>query len=120
MKTPQKFYPPGNFLDQYTIEYLKWLRRDGKDDNLDDFVNELGTDGHILKQFLLLYKANESIWNLENEIREGREGNYSLDEIGRRALEIRKFNKMRISRINELNRLYGYEYRVRKIDHASE
>jgi hypothetical protein len=67
-----------------------------------------------------LYTINGRIWNLESDIRQGKEGLLGLEEVGRRALAIRDFNGERIRLKNRITDLIGEKYKEIKIDHASE
>ena len=59
------------------------------------------------------------IWNLENEIRKGGENKFTLEEIGRRALEIRDLNRRRIKYKNKINDMTR-DFREHKINHRSQ
>lgn len=65
-----------------------------------------------------LYVVNGQIWDLEAEIRAGNDGSITLEEIGRRALAIRNFNKGRVALKNQMNDLFGAPKEI-KVDHAS-
>lgn len=67
-----------------------------------------------------LYVVNGEIWNLESDIRQGKEGMLGLEEVGRRAIAIRDFNKERIRLKNHITDLVGEKYKEIKINHASE
>lgn len=67
-----------------------------------------------------LYIINGKIWNLEADIRQGKEGLLGLEEVGRRALAIRDFNGERIRLKNEITDLVKGKYKEIKIDHASQ
>jgi hypothetical protein len=67
-----------------------------------------------------LYVINGKIWDLEADIRQGKEGILGLEEVGRRALAIRDFNGERIRLKNEITELVGEKYKEIKIDHASQ
>ena len=65
--------------------------------------------------------TNMKIWNLESEIRECKDEELGLEEIGRRALMIRDLNRERISLKNEINRLHDNEnyFKEVKVRHVS-
>lgn len=77
-----------------------------------------------------LYEINSKIWDLEADIRKGREGELGLEEVGRRALLIRDLNKQRVEikdaiteKITSISgskdiRINGFK--ENKLDHASE
>ncbi len=64
-----------------------------------------------------LQEANHEIWKLESAIRNG--DLTDLEEVGRRALKIRHWNRIRIEEKNKINEFFGYAPEI-KIDHASE
>jgi len=57
---------------------------------------------------------------LESEIRRGKEKELGLEEVGKRAIDIREFNKKRISIKNEIVGLTHSGFRDVKMNHASE
>ena len=65
-----------------------------------------------------LYKINGLIWALESDIRKGKEGQLGLEEVGRRALEIRNYNQKRVEIKNKIAGELGH-FKDVKIDHAS-
>lgn len=67
-----------------------------------------------------LYDSNSNIWNLEAAIRQGKEGELGLEEVGRRAIEIRNNNGKRIKIKSEIVEKVGIGYKDIKINHASE
>jgi len=67
-----------------------------------------------------LYNINAEIWDLESDIRKGREGELGLEEVGRRAIKIRDLNKKRVAIKNEIVEEYGEGFKDIKINHASD
>lgn len=67
-----------------------------------------------------LYKINGKMWDLEFDIRSGKEGKLGLEEVGRRAIAIRDLNKQRITIKNEIAEETGLGFKEIKIDHASQ
>jgi hypothetical protein len=67
-----------------------------------------------------LYTINSKIWILEADIRDGREGKFSLEEVGRRALKIRDYNKERIAIKNKIIEATGIGHKDVKVHHASD
>jgi len=73
------------------------------------------------KQLDQLMIINKAIWDLEHEIRAGKEGNLGLEEIGRRALLIRNHNGSRALVKNEICVLFKQDqYKDVKVDHIAE
>ena len=67
-----------------------------------------------------LYKINGECWDMESEIRKGKEGELGLEEVGRRTLTLRDKNKIRVGIKNEIVREYGEGFEDIKMNHASE
>ena len=67
-----------------------------------------------------LYQINGRIWDLESEIRQGKDGKFSLEEIGRRALTIRDINRERNIVKNKITKETGLGFPDYKVGHASE
>ena len=66
-----------------------------------------------------LKEINGKIWDLESDIRKGKEQELGLEEIGRRALKIRDLNKIRVGYKNEMVKKYGEGFEDIKINHGS-
>lgn len=78
-------------------------------------------DQKILKDaWNKMLEANGNIWTLESDIRQGKEGELGLEEVGRRALAIRDLNAGRIKVKNELNEHFKEGFIELKVNHASE
>ncbi len=76
-------------------------------------------DEELYYQWLIrLEEVNSAIWDLESDIRLGKEGILGLEEVGRRALAIRDLNRQRIAIKNEIA-TYCQTYLETKVDHAS-
>ena len=119
-------YPLPELLDRASIEKLKEERIPNykssfKNDALNYVVNLVDrTD--LSKLFFLfddLYEWNGKIWDLESDIRKGKEGELGLEEVGRRAIQIREFNNERIKVKNQIAEEFG-GYKEVKHNHASE
>lgn len=67
-----------------------------------------------------LYKVNGQIWDLEADIRAGKEGELGLEEVGKRALAIRNLNSERILVKRNIVIRTGIGYKDVKDNHASE
>jgi len=66
-----------------------------------------------------LYETNGKMWDLEADIRGGKEGTMSLEEVGKRAIEIRNFNGVRVAIKSKIVETIGMGYKDIKINHAS-
>lgn len=112
---------PGEVADMATIQLLKLA---GGPDNAQcgrflAFLSALW-EQETWKVFEDLLRANAEIWRLESAIRQGKEGDMSLSDIGTRALKIRDVNNRRIELKNKLSQMLGWNYKEVKIDHASQ
>jgi len=85
-------------------------------------LKEFENKGINIKQEWIdeLYKINSDIWDLEADIRKGKEGELGLEEVGRRALLIRDINKKRIGVKNKIIEETGSGFKDVKMAHASE
>jgi hypothetical protein len=81
-------------------------------------LEEIARDYKLLADFIQLLSANSEVWKLESDIRKGKEGEMTLEEIGRRALQIRDHNKCRVYIKDQIAQSDG-GFRHIKHDHAS-
>ncbi len=119
--------PLPELIDRLVIVRLKAERINDKEkeEELKFYINELEEykkKGFTVKGEWLqkLYEVNGKIWDLESDIRKGKEGELGLMEVGRRAIEIRNLNKIRISIKNEITEVTGSGFKDVKVNHASE
>lgn len=113
----------GDVVDRWTIAHLKCYR--GKVDTYLECEEyreySENYDANIIKEsFDGLLKANGDIWTLESDIRQGKEGELGLEEVGRRALAIRDLNAGRIKIKNQLNEHFKEGFEEVKVNHASQ
>lgn len=81
----------------------------------------LQDDFTVYEEWLdMLIEINGRCWDLEAAIRQGKDANLGLEEIGRRSLKIREVNKERIAYKNKIAEELGMDFFEVKIDHASE
>lgn len=117
-------YPPAELLDRISILKLKQER--GKvncDQEMKTFQKALD-EYPIAKEraaewVQALYRVNGNIWTLEADIRQGKEGKLGLEEVGRRALKIRDFNKERVAIKNKIAAAVKIGFQEKKVNHAS-
>lgn len=74
----------------------------------------------VLNFIQKLKEVNGKIWDLEADIRQGKENQLGLEEVGRRAIQIRELNKERVRYKNQMVELYKEGFKDIKINHASE
>jgi hypothetical protein len=116
-------YPLPDLLDKISIVQLKTERTDEDEcrrelhylmDNLPDYAFA-ESEAYIIR----LYEVNGKIWDLEADIRKGKDDELGLEEIGRRTIKIREFNKKRICIKNEIVEKTKTGFKDIKVNHAS-
>ena len=110
----------GDLIDRYSIIKLK-LERTEVDCN-DEFTalaEEISKADSLVDFVQELYIINGMIWDLESDIRKGKEGELGLKEVGRRAIDIRELNGKRVAIKNKVNTIYNSGFTEIKINHAS-
>ena len=118
--------PLPEILDRMSIVKLKIerIREEHLNQEYEEYVKALAEfkekgieiDEKWLEQ---LYELNGKIWDLESDIRKGKEGELGLEEVGRRAIAIREINMQRISVKNEIVEKTGLGFKDVKMNHAS-
>jgi hypothetical protein len=111
----------GDIFDKWSILRMKFKLSDDVSVEYDDIRREVAVkekDFYKIQEYVFdLIEANSKIWILESDIRNGKD--MPLEEVGRRALQIRDINKMRIEAKNKINEIFG-DYQEIKVNHASE
>ena len=110
----------GEIADRYSIVLLK-SERTNLDvfDELDNLKISLERVEKVDIYVKELQAVNGQIWDLESDIRKGKEGELGLEEVGRRAIAIRELNGKRVGIKNKINEVYKSGFQETKIDHAS-
>lgn len=117
--------PIGEILDRYSIAILKKERASAENQQeIEDLTQEIDSYKQTHEEFInekidKLIEINGMIWDLESDIRKGREGELGLEEVGRRAIKIREFNKIRVGHKNDVVEVFGEGYKDIKMNHAS-
>jgi len=117
--------PISEILDRYSIALLKKERANAENEQEINDLNEVIDDYRIIGEPIInkyidnLKEINGKIWDLESDIRKGKEGELGLEEVGRRAIQIREFNKIRVTYKNELVELFNEGYKDIKMNHVS-
>jgi hypothetical protein len=105
--------------DRYSICRLKFQRiGDEVKPEMDALEEELKRYPNVELYVAKLTAVNAKIWDLEADIRAGKEGTLGLEEVGRRALKIRDLNKIRVSIKNEMVEAFKDGFREIKINSA--
>lgn len=119
--------PLADIIDRLSIAMLKQHEGGAKNDNeiasLQDGILEALEgrslpDGSIKEWLNRLLIHNAMIWSLESDIRQGKEGELGLSEVGRRAIRIREHNTKRCAVKAEIAMACG-DFVEQKINHAS-
>jgi hypothetical protein len=107
--------------DRFSICKLKQERTDlDVSEEIDAYKYELREYNAITNWVSRLYEINGCIWDLESDIRKGKEKELGLEEVGRRALLIRDWNNKRVAIKNEITEHYKDGFIEIKKNHASE
>jgi hypothetical protein len=113
--------PISEIADRYAIAILKKERANADNSKeIFELSNEIEKYPNIDYYIDKLIEINGKIWDLESDIRKGKEEELGLEEVGRRAIAIRGFNKIRVSYKNEMVNLYNEGFEDIKMNHASE
>jgi hypothetical protein len=118
--TPQ--FPVIELLDRLTIARVKHQRIGNNQIEL-DFYNTQSKDldlSLVEHELTALQQIHNEIWNLEKELKSGRENELPLEEIGRRAIKIRDWNNKRVAIKNSIAEKLCCPVREIKKDHLSE
>jgi len=117
--------PISEILDRYSIAILKKERAAAENEiEIFDLEKEIENykkiNSELINNFVTkLININGKIWDLESDIRKGKEGELGLEEVGRRAINIREFNKIRVGYKNEIVEIFEEGYKDIKMNHVS-
>ena len=101
-------FPVVELVDRYSIARVKYMKTKGANkEELAFYTMQLKDfDFDRIQVWLTaLEDLHKSIWNLEDDFKKCKLDNVDLAEIGRRALEIRDFNNLRIQMKNHMAKL---------------
>ena len=118
-------FPVIELVDRYSIAKLKNQKTDGANHTEFEFYHQQlkNIDSDLSKiepELEQLYQIHEQIWNLESQLKSGKESELSLEEIGRRAISIRDLNNQRIRLKNLMAEKLDCKIKEIKKDHLSE
>jgi hypothetical protein len=115
-------FPVIELVDRYAIAQLKFDKTKANKLELEFYANQLESFDltQIRDELTELYNIHSRIWNLESELKTGREAELPLEEIGRRAIAIRDHNNKRIALKNIMAEKLECDVREIKKDHLSE
>ena len=114
-------FPVIELFDRLAIARVKWRRTASNEAELTFYSEQIQTYDLTKIMDLLhdLEVVHEQIWDLEKELKNGYEQSLALEEIGRRAIKIRDYNRRRISLKNAIAERLGDHVLELKRDHLS-
>ena len=115
-------FPVIELVDRLAIAEIKWQRTQANREEIEWYQQQMqqfdiSLVAHDLQRLQGIHNA---IWELEKELKSGQEHKISLEEIGRRAIEIRNLNNQRIHLKNQMAEKLNCPVREIKKEHASE
>jgi DNA polymerase III delta prime subunit len=115
-------FPVIELVDRLAIAEVKFQRTKANEQELLWYMNQaIRIDiTQIVDEYEDLKRIHNEIWDLEAELKTGREAELSLEEIGRRAIAIRDHNNKRIALKNSMAEKLNCPVREIKKDHLSE
>ena len=115
-------FPIIELIDRLAIAEVKFQRTGANEEELLWYKDQaLYIDlGEIVTEYEDLKCIHNEIWNLEAELKSGREAELALEEIGRRAIAIRDHNNKRVALKNAIAEKLECPIREIKKDHLSE
>ncbi len=115
-------FPIIEFFDRLAIAEIKWERTNVNFDELSWYQTQLKDYDMslVLNQFEELKNIHNTIWDLEKELKSGKEDMLDLAEIGRRAIMIRNWNNKRVAVKNQIAEILSCSVKEIKRDHLSE
>lgn len=118
-------YPLSDLLDRISITRLKKQRTGQQTRILQHYTlmqsleKDYDTDINVNKYIQRLYQVNGRIWDLQSDIRQEKEEQLGLQQVGRRAIKIRQINKQRIDIKNQVTKILGIGFPDIKVNHGS-
>ena len=120
--------PLPEVVDRYTICQLTLERLDHTQIDVDSMKDQLEyykkgidfTNTQLIKLSQDLYNINGRIWDTEGSIRAGLDDELGYDEIGKRAVQVRDLNRVRMSIKNDITELTGEGFKDCKMNYAGE
>lgn len=115
-------FPVIELVDRLAIAEIKFERTSANAEELAWYKQQIEhLDLESVKSSLIQLKfIHNSIWDLESDLKSGLEHKHSLEEIGRRAIEIRNLNNQRIKLKNAMAEQLNCTVREIKVDHLSQ
>jgi hypothetical protein len=119
--------PICELCDRLTIALLKAERlsddeidKDGLTKQIDYYTEGIDQTNPELQALInQLLDANKKMWDAEHAIRKGLDDDLGLEEIGRRAINIRDYNRERVAIKNDIADVSQPEFKDCKMNHVS-
>jgi hypothetical protein len=115
-------FPVIELFDRLAVAQVKWARTNANHAELAWYLGQIAN--YDFKQVNTLFEelktVHNQIWDLEAELKSGREHELALEELGRRAIAIRDHNHKRIAIKNQMAEILDCPVREIKKDHLSE
>jgi hypothetical protein len=115
-------FPIIELVDRLCIAEIKHERTNLNSVELDWYKKQLNNDdtATIRQELDQLKKIHNQIWDLESDLKSFNEHKHSLEEIGRRAIDIRNLNHQRILLKNGMAEKLNCQVREIKYNHLSQ
>ena len=115
-------FPIIELVDRLAIAEVKFQRTQANKEELIWYEEQALriNISEIVAEYQALKRIHNEIWDLEAELKTGREAELELEEIGRRAIAIRDHNNKRISLKNAIAEKLACPVREIKKDHLSQ
>ena len=115
-------FPIIELIDRLAIAEVKFQRTGANEEELAWYKNQAIHINliQIVSEYENLKRTHNEIWNLEAELKSGREAELTLEEIGRRAIAIRDHNNKRVALKNAIAEKLDCPVREIKKDHLSQ
>ena len=116
-------FPTIELVDRYAIAMVKFEKTNGANQEELEFYTEQIIEIGLSPQhpkLIELMDHHRYVWSLEDDFKKARIDGESLEDIGRRALQVRDSGYQRVQLKNSLAELLNDPVREVKQDHSSE
>jgi len=116
------YFPIIELIDRLAIAEVKYKKTNLNQDEVKFYHHQLRSIQFDLinEPYQQLISIHEKIWNLESSLRQGHEDKLGLEEIGRRAIQIRNWNNKRLKLRNQIADIVNIDtIRECKVEHLS-
>jgi hypothetical protein len=116
-------FPITELMDRLAIAEVKSIKSNGANkEELAWYAGQAASidTSVIINEYTELKQIHVKIWELEALLKSGHEEQLPLEEIGRRAIEIRNYNNQRVKLKNTMAEKLNCPVREIKKDHISE